>query len=173
MIIVLMGYMASGKSTIGKELADKLNFNFIDLDDYIENREECTIKEIFKSSGEIYFRKKETVYLEEVLNTTDKIVLSLGGGTPCYGRNMQLISNASKVKSFYLKVSINNVLIRLENETTKRPLIAHIQSKDELLEFIGKHMFERLQFYNEAQFNIDTDNTSLDAIVEEIVFKLF
>ena len=84
MIIVLIGYMASGKSTIGRILADKLNYSFIDLDDYIEEKEQTSVSEIFKSKGEIYFRKLETTSLQALLNNKDNLVLSLGGGTPCY-----------------------------------------------------------------------------------------
>ena len=173
MIVVLMGYMASGKSTIGRILASKLHFKFVDLDDYIENGEERSIKDIFKESGEIYFRKKETFYLNEILNANEKIVLALGGGTPTYGQNLKLITTNSNVRSFYLKVSINNLVHRLGNETTYRPLIAHLETKNELLEFVGKHMFERLQYYKEAHHSIDSDDLSKDEIVEQIILSLF
>ena len=173
MIVVLMGYMASGKSMIGNILANKLHFNFVDLDAYIEERESRTIAEIFKESGEIYFRKKETYYLNELLNSNDKTVLSLGGGTPTFGQNLKLITSNSNVQSYYLKASIHNLVQRLESETTKRPLIAHLDSKDDLLEFVGKHMFERSQFYREASHSIETDNKSKDEIVEQIILTLF
>ena len=84
MKIVLLGYMASGKSTIGREISKKLDMKFIDLDDYISKREKRSISEIFKVEGEIYFRKIESSYLGEILNSKDSFILSLGGGTPCY-----------------------------------------------------------------------------------------
>ena len=88
MKIVLIGYMASGKSTIGKILAKELNLSFIDLDHYISDREQMSIPEIFNQKGEIYFRKIETKCLLEVLEKEQEFILSLGGGTPCYGNNM-------------------------------------------------------------------------------------
>ena len=101
-----MGYMASGKSTIGKRLAKKLNYNFIDLDDLIESKENASVSEVFKSKGEIYFRKQEALYLREQLQSKEDIILSVGGGTPCYSSNMDAILNAENTKSVYLKVML-------------------------------------------------------------------
>ena len=173
MIIVLMGYMASGKSFVGKVLAKKIGFDFIDLDTYIERREGKTINNIFESSGEIYFRKIETKYLKEVLDLKTNIVFSLGGGTPCYGNNLSIIKSDSKVISFYLNTTINTIVSRLENEKSKRPLVARFKSKDELQEFIGKHLFERSYFYNQANFVIKNDKNFVDDIIEDIIVKLF
>ena len=173
MIIVLMGYMASGKSFIGKVLAKKMSYNFMDLDDYIEVREGKTISDIFDFFGEIYFRKIESQYLKEILDSKNNIVLSLGGGTPCYGSNLNLIKNNSEVISFYLNTAINTIVSRLENEKSKRPLVVRFKSKDELQEFIGKHLFERSHFYNQADFVVKNDNAIVDDIVEDIIVKLF
>ncbi|GAA4819462.1 shikimate kinase [Litoribaculum gwangyangense] len=173
MILVLIGYMASGKSTLGIILAEKLNYDFIDLDDYIEEKEGLTVADIFKIRGEIYFRKQETFYLEQVLQTEKNIILSLGGGTPCFGNNMQLILNAENSKSVYLKASIPQLVKKLFKKKSKRPLIAHIETKEALTEFIGKHLFERVQFYNQAEIQINTDHKSKNKIVKEILSKLF
>ena len=173
MIIVLMGYMASGKSFVGKVLAKKIGFDFIDLDTYIERREGKTINNIFESSGEIYFRKIETKYLKEVLDSKTNTVLSLGGGTPCYGNNLSIIKSDPKVISFYLNTTINTIVSRLENEKSKRPLVARFKSKDELQEFIGKHLFERSHFYNQSNFVIKNDSNFIDDIIEGIIVKLF
>lgn len=169
-----MGYMASGKSIIGKDLANKLDYNFIDLDDYIVAREGESISSIFESFGEIYFRKIESKYLMEVLESKNNVVLSLGGGTPCYGNNIDLIYSNEKVVSFYLKASINTLVSRLEKEKSKRPLVARLNSRNNLQEFVGKHLFERNQFYNQANFIVINDNdVSINTIVEDIIVKLF
>jgi shikimate kinase len=173
MIVVLIGYMASGKSTLGNILADKLNYEFIDLDDYIEKEEKSTVSNMFKLKGEIYFRKMETHYLKELLSASNNLVLSLGGGTPCYSQNMDVILNTKNVKSVYLKASIPTLMARLINEKSKRPLVAHIETDDLLKEFIGKHLFERSQFYSLAHVTVTTDNKLTKDIIEELVFKLF
>ncbi len=173
MIVVLIGYMASGKSTIGRVLAKKLDYNFIDLDDYIEATEKESISDIFETSGEIYFRKRETQYLNEIIANKNNIVLALGGGTPCYGNNMETILKSEHVTSIYLKATIDCIVERLENEKDKRPLISHLNTKNELSEFIGKHLFERVQFYSRAKYAVDTNNKNKDAIIEEIIFNLF
>ncbi len=173
MIVVLLGYMASGKSAIGRILAEKLNYTFIDLDDYIEEKENTTISNIFKSKGEIYFRKRESRYLKSIIDNETKIVLSLGGGTPCYGNNMDILKKSNNATSVYLKASIPSLVARLENEKNKRPLIAHLKSEKALVEFIGKHLFERSQFYNQADRTVNTDNKSKTEILKELVAKLF
>jgi len=116
---VLIGYMGSGKSTVGKRLAEEYSWQFIDLDDYIEQAEEMTIASIFDQKGEIYFRKKELYYLKELLQKEENIVLATGGGTPCYGTNMKEIL-ATTENCFYLKVSIKGLLERLQNEKEQR-----------------------------------------------------
>ncbi len=173
MNVVLIGYMASGKSTLGRILAKKINYDFIDLDDYIEEKEKRSVSDIFKSKGEIYFRKMETLYLKELLNNKTKLVLSLGGGTPCYSNNMDFIRNITNVKSIYLKASIPTLVARLKKEKSKRPLIAHIETDELLTEFIGKHLFERSHFYNLSEITITSDNKTEDGIIEELVLQLF
>lgn len=166
MKIVLLGYMGSGKSTIGKLLAEDLGMPFLDLDEYIETIEDCSIKTIFKEKGEIYFRTKEAESLREVLSQKEDVVLSIGGGTPCYANNMHAISEATQ-NGLYLQVSIPELVKRLSFEKSERPLIKNIPT-DELAEFIGKHMFERSFFYTQAQHKINCDTKSLDEIVKEI-----
>ena len=172
MIVVLMGYMGSGKSTIGKELATLLNYSFIDLDDHISEKENASISNIFKTKGEIYFRKKESHYLEAITKSKEDIVLALGGGTPCYGKNIEFLIDNKNVVVFYLKLSIPLLAKRLFKERLKRPLISHLNSEEDLLEFIGKHIFERVQFYNKANFTINTDQLSQQDVIEDILVKL-
>lgn len=166
--IVLIGYMGCGKSSVGRKLALRKQMTYLDLDDYIENKEGQSITAIFQEKGEVYFRKIETTYLNECLNELSNTVLSLGGGTPCFGTNMQSIMNAENALSVYLQASIGELSKRLYKERVKRPLIAHTKSMDELSEFIAKHVFERLDFYAQAKYTIKTDKKELSEIVVEI-----
>ncbi|AUS04005.1 shikimate kinase [Pseudotamlana carrageenivorans] len=173
MIIVLIGYMASGKTSIGKRLAAQLDYTFVDLDDLIEKRENASVTEVFKKSGEIYFRKQETLYLNEVLSRKENMILSLGGGAPCYSNNMSDILNAKNVKSIYLKASIATLTEKLMRKKAKRPLIAHIETEEAMAEFIGKHLFERAPYYSQAEITVSIDNKTKDEIVQEVIAELF
>lgn len=166
MIISLIGYMGSGKSHISKILSEKLNYQLFDLDKEISKKNKLTIPEIFEKKGEIFFRKQEREVLEEILATKEKCVLSLGGGTPAYYNNMEII-NLNSI-SIYLLASINTLSERLKKHKEKRPLIADI-SDENLPEFIAKHLFERNTYYNKAQFIIKTDNKNPEDIVDEII----
>lgn len=172
MNIILLGYMASGKSIIGKKIAKILNWQFIDLDDVISKNEDKSINDIFKNEGEIYFRKIESKYLQRTLKQADQTIISLGGGTPCYGNNMNLISKTKNITSIYLNVSIPELTNRLFKEKEHRPLVAHIFSIEDMTEFVGKHIFERIAFYNQADLLIDVNDSS-DKTVENILLKLF
>lgn len=172
MVLFLIGYMGSGKSLIGKKLARLLHYDYLDFDDYIEKQEQSTIVDLFKTKGEIYFRKAEYKYLKDLLNL-DNTVVALGGGTPCYGNNMTTLMESNNTKVIYLKGSIPTLSERLFDEREKRPLISHITSKNELNEFIGKHLFERAPIYEKANFSVSTNNRSVEAIVEDILMKLY
>lgn len=165
--------MTSGKSTIGKVLAKKLNYTFVDLDAYIEEKEEMTITGIFKTKGEIYFRKLESVYLQDIIRDYENTVLALGGGTPCYSNNMEIILTAKNTFSIYINVPLGELVNRIDKEKQQRPLVSHLKSKSEILEFVGKHLFERSNYYNQADVVIDANNKSTDKIIENIIFKLF
>ncbi|MDT0559458.1 shikimate kinase [Ichthyenterobacterium sp. W332] len=174
MIVVLIGYMASGKSTIGRQLASKLGFSFIDLDSYIEEQELLSISDIFNKKGEIYFRKKESEYLNEIINgEQNNIVLSLGGGTPCYADNIALLLNDKSILTIYLKVGLDEIVNRLGNEKYKRPLVAHIETREDLKDFIRKHLFERSLYYEQSNIKIHTDHNSAKEVVEKIILQLY
>lgn len=163
--ITLMGYMGSGKSTVGQILGMKLNWPFLDLDEYITEKEGLGIREIFETKGEVYFRKIENAYLHELLGSTQNFVLALGGGTPCYANNMELILENSD--SYYLKASIGTLSKRLSKEKDDRPLIASLD-KEQLTEFIAKHLFERRSFYEKAGTTIAIDGKNPEQIATEI-----
>ncbi len=167
-MIVLVGYMGSGKTSVGSFLSEKINKSFIDLDDYIESSENMSIPDIFEKKGEIYFRKKEYQYLKELLEKeSENIILSVGGGTPCYGENMKLITDATK-HTFYLKATIDTLLTRLINEKETRPVISHLEEND-LSAFIRKHLFERNFYYLQANHNLNIDGLSIAEIGNEII----
>ena len=170
MIITLVGYMGSGKTHVSKILSEKINFKLFDLDKEISRRNKATIPEIFEKRGEIYFRKLEREILEEILASQDNIVLSLGGGTPVYYNNMEIINNNST--SIFLRTSINTLLERLSKQKEKRPLIANI-SQEDLPEFIAKHLFERNVYYSRAQYSISTDSKKPEEILQEIMDKIY
>jgi shikimate kinase len=166
MQIILLGYMASGKSTIGKVVSKKLNINFIDLDDYISEQEKMSVPEIFKMKGEIYFRRIENTYLKEILNSEGNFVLSLGGGTPCYANNMEEINNSEAI-SIYLQGNVPTMVKRLIKKKSKRPLIASL-GDDQIPEFVAKHLFERRFFYEQAKMTIKIDEKSKKQVAEEL-----
>ena len=168
MKIILLGYMGSGKSTIGKALANELNLSFIDLDHTMEKQMGMTISDFFEVSGELKFRRLENEVLNNVLAENDQMILSTGGGTPCYGNNLQLMKSAPNAKVFYLKASIKTLTERLLSEKDTRPLIQSIGDED-LPEFIGKHLFERSNFYLQADHVLDIDQKSVETIVKEMV----
>lgn len=171
MKIILLGYMGSGKTAVGKRLAPFMEMGFADLDEMLAQREERSILNLFKNKGEIYFRKLENEILHELLEDPTDKVIALGGGTPCYGNNMELIKN-SGAKTIYLKSNLESLVNRLFAEKESRPLIAHLDTKTELEDFIRKHLFERTYFYQQSDFSILTDGKSVEKIVEEILLIL-
>jgi len=170
MIISLLGYMGCGKTHISKRLSRELNYNFIDLDTAISRKNKLSIPDIFKQKGEIFFRQQERAVLEEILATHKDVILSLGGGTPAYYNNMEVINQNSV--SFYLQTSVPILAERLLRQKHKRPLIARIPDED-LPEFIAKHLFERIPFYSKAQFTINTLGRESDAIIAEIISRIY
>lgn len=169
MIISLLGYMGSGKSHISKNLSQKINFKLIDLDQKISEQHGISIPEIFQTRGEIYFRKEEKRILEQLLNSEENLILSLGGGTPVYYDNMNIINQKSK--SIFLRASVNTLTNRVLLQKNSRPLISKLEDSD-IPEFIAKHLFERNPYYSQAHFSIDTDSKSASEISEEIIKKL-
>lgn len=168
--IVLLGYMGSGKSVIGKLLSRKVNLDLLDLDQVIEKRAGMSVNKIFQEKGEIYFRKLESTIFKELMWSEAKFILSVGGGTPCYSNNYELLQQQN-VFSVYLKASVEELYNRLTLDKENRPIIASKEA-DELKEFIAKHLFDRGYYYNQAKHKILVDGKSCDKIVAEIVMIL-
>jgi len=172
MKIYLIGYMGSGKSTLGKILAQEQDMNFIDFDDFLEEKEGKSISEIFNEQGEIYFRKKEALYLQELLQGYDNSVISLGGGTPCYGDAMQRINEAEGT-SVYINVPVKELASRLWSQREHRPVLKHQDTPEKLEEFVRKHLFERSFYYNQAVVKIMVKEQGVDELIAELKTKLF
>ena len=172
MKIVLLGYMASGKSLIGRELAKILKLDYLDLDDFIEKNEGKSIEKIFLEKGEVFFRKIEYSYLQTLISSNNNLVLSLGGGTPCFTNNSELLKNNTEITTFFLNVPVSELAKRLIRDKENRPLVKYVPNETDMLEFVGKHLFERLPFYNQAHFKIDA-NKPKEEVVESIIMKLF
>ena len=169
--IVILGYMGSGKSTIAKLLSKKLDIMNVDLDNYIEKKENKSISNIFQISGELFFRRIENKYLRDLLDSHNYKIISIGGGTPCYSNNIELIIK-SKCIIFYLRANVDTLADRLFNEKDKRPIISRIKSKKDLKTFISKHLFERNQFYLKSNFVIDVDKKTEIEITNECISLL-
>lgn len=167
MKIVLLGYMASGKTTLGKMLAKKIDLPFIDLDHYIEQKFKKSIGEIFDNKGEVFFRLQEHEALKEILANKSSLILSLGGGTPCYAGNMKIINNHKDVHSIYLKLAVNNIYRRLSLEKNTRPIVAHIP-EEQLRDFVAKQLFERSFYYEQAEFKLNMNDKNISQALTDI-----
>ncbi|WP_338407290.1 shikimate kinase [uncultured Flavobacterium sp.] len=164
--IILLGYMGSGKSTVANRLSKITNIPSVDLDKCIEERTKSSINEIFEQQGEIYFRKLEREVLVELLDSPGNLIISLGGGAPCYANNHELLKGENVV-SIYLKASVETLFERLVSNKSKRPIIANM-NEDEMREFIAKHLFERSFYYNQAQYKVSVDAITKDEAAQKI-----
>lgn len=138
--------MGCGKSTLGKKLANRLEIPFVDADKEIEAHFQKSIGEIFSEYGEPYFREIERKYIQ-TLDQRDEFVLATGGGMPCYGNNMKYLNLLGT--TIYLERPVKELVNRLINTKSKRPLIASLNETD-LIEFVGNKLIEREEFYKMA-----------------------
>jgi shikimate kinase len=168
MKIFLIGFMGSGKTHIGKQIAQMLDYLFVDTDTLIENTEGSSIAEIFDTKGEIAFRKIESERLKG-LSKWDNIIVATGGGAPCFHDNMVFINNSGI--TVYLKTSPELLLERLKSESEKRPLLRG-RSESELLTFIKEKIGEREAFYGQADIIIHQENNEQN-IVEDILKAIY
>jgi len=162
--LILTGMMGVGKSTVGKKLANKLKFKFIDIDRIIEQKEKSKIKNIFRNKGESYFRKIEKkITLEELKK--NNLVVALGGGAFVNSSIRKEIKNSCV--SFWLDLNLKTLLNRLRY-VKKRPLL----SQNKLEETINKIYSERKKFYNESNYKIKCNSKNIKEIVDKIT-KLY
>lgn len=151
--IILVGYMCVGKTTVGRTLAKELGCTFYDLDWYIEERFHTKVSKIFAEKGEAHFRDLERRMLHEAAEF-ENVVLSCGGGTPCFFDNMDYMNNVGEV--FYLKASPETILQHLAMSRGERPLLKN-KSSEELRTFVTEQLEQREPFYAKAQHVVNVD----------------
>ena len=151
--IFLIGMPSSGKSTLGRQLARSLGYQFIDMDDLIVNQEISTIPEIFKYKGEDYFRQVESKILKGI-KPNQKLLVATGGGVPCFFDNMDFIK--ANGTSIFLNVPPEDLLKRIQkSEGNNRPLIDKKKSNEVLLNELKERYEYRLKFYERADIQVD------------------
>ena len=165
--IYLIGYMGAGKSLIGKELAKRIQWSYVDLDQYIEERLDIPISKIFDIYGENEFRTVESSALNNIKNSK-LVVIATGGGTPCFNKNMPLMNKTGM--TIYLKVGPGTLVNRLIKDQSDRPLIRNLEQND-LSKFITKNLEEREKYYLKSSLIIDGDQQP-ENILNEIYYRL-
>lgn len=163
--IYLIGFMGSGKSTLGRKLANKLNKSFFDLDTEIEKQEGKTIAAIFEQHSEVYFRKLEKELLHKISVENNDFVMALGGGTPCFYDNIDFVNKNGQ--TIYLKCNSEALLSRLMNTKSERPLIKE-KTENQLTNFIEEKLAQREKYYAKSKVVIDGVDFDLDELVSVI-----
>ncbi|WMJ71673.1 shikimate kinase [Cytophagaceae bacterium ABcell3] len=166
MLIFLIGLPGSGKTTLGKIIANKLNYVFLDTDDLICQQENRSIDEIFDQKGEGYFRSQETAVLNKVVSENEHAVVSTGGGLPCFNNNMEVINSAGK--SIFLDVSAEEITRRLLAHNSQNRPMTRGKSPEEVLQFIQHKLKERRRFYAKASFIVSSDNIQVEEIINRL-----
>lgn len=166
--IFLIGYMGAGKTTVGKDLAARMGLSFIDLDCYIERRYCRTVRQLFAEKGEEAFREIERKMLHEVSMFED-VLISTGGGTPCFYENMAFMKETGTV--VYLKVSVEELAKRLELCKHTRPVLQG-RSGDDLKCFIAANLRQREPFYTQASIVFEAEVMLTESDVHEIASAL-
>jgi len=163
MNIYLLGMPGSGKTTLGKQLAKSLNYSFVDMDDKIEKSERKTINEIFDNEGEEEFRDIEQDMLHEV-STGKNLVISTGGGTPCFFDNMKFINRSGT--SIFINVSAKELCSRI-SKSIDRPMFVG-KDMEEIERELKEKITLRIPFYSQAQLTVLGDNIELQDLLSEL-----
>lgn len=170
MKLFLVGYMGCGKSTLGKKLAKRANYEFVDMDSLIEQREGATIADIFHYAGEEYFRQKERELIEELGAADGNYIVSTGGGVPTWQDNMERMNVLGD--SVYLRRTAQNIASRLSpHGRQKRPKLRGLND-EELVEFMTRNMAEREPFYAKATHIVECVQRSDEEIIDAILSKI-
>jgi shikimate kinase len=157
--------MGSGKSHWGRQLSEKLNIPFFDLDEQVVNSEGRSINEIFDNYGEEYFRLKEKGVLHIITESHASFVMACGGGSPCYFNNIEYMNRSGT--TIWLNTPVNVLFNRLLKEKDHRPLLKEL-TNEQLMGFIIKKFSDRKIYYEQADIVIDDEEISLDHFIERI-----
>ncbi len=160
MRIYLIGFMGSGKSYLGRALAEQLGIGFLDLDDIIEQQVGISIADYFRLHGEKSFREIEATCLRATGSLHDHVIAT-GGGTPCFFNNMEWMNENGT--TIFLQAKLPFLVSRLEKEAAQRPLVASLPSQD-LASFIEQKIEERMPFYQQAQLEFEVPETGKNGI---------
>jgi len=166
--IFIIGYMGAGKTSVGRSLAQRMNLNYIDTDQYIEKRYRKKVSEIFASEGEERFREIEHRILLEVSEFED-IVISTGGGLPCFYDNMTHMNQTGV--TIYLDVPVEELADRLKISKNIRPVLKK-RSGNELIEFVNEHLSARKPFYERANIWYKAGSMYSKEDIERLVCEL-
>lgn len=166
--ILLVGFMAAGKTTLGKALARDLGLQFVDLDHYIENRYHCTVAQLFAERGEEAFRQIERNMLHEVAEFED-VVISTGGGTPCFFDNMDYMNEVGT--TVYMQATADVILEHFKLSKSERPLLKG-KSADELREFVETQLEARAPFYEKAQHRVQVNVLHDAKLVNDLALQI-
>ncbi len=164
----LIGYMGSGKSTVGKRLAHKLNSTHLDLDDFFEENYKISVINFFRKYDEATFRKIESSMLKKTLDLHDHVI-STGGGTPCFNKNMDLIK--AHGFSVYIQMHPHSLFTRLKHAKRLRPRTSFLND-DDLQKRIADDLLIREKFYLQADFTVKGENIDIDALAVEVRNKM-
>lgn len=167
-LIYIIGFMGSGKSSLGKKLAASLGWSFIDLDKKIEELAGKSIPDLFSHDGEEKFRSLETEALKGIVSNKNMVV-STGGGTPCHGNNMDYMLETGI--TIYLKLTPAQLEYRLLGSSGERPLLKNIPD-EKLYDFIKEKLSTREKWYNRANFIVEGTNLDINHL-QSIIFKSF
>lgn len=160
MLIFLVGYMASGKTTLGRRLADKLGYRFVDMDEHFEQVSSYSVPEYFDLFGEEDFRQEERELLSTLLTMQDTVIAT-GGGLPCFHDNMDRMN--AHGTTVYLRVPASVLWRRLLGSAHDRPLLRNV-SQSGLLPFITRHLEEREEYYLGAKIIAEEDMAVEDLV---------
>ncbi|NTV48372.1 MAG: shikimate kinase [Geobacteraceae bacterium] len=163
--LIMTGFMGSGKSTVGKIVAERLGYRFIDLDAEIVAAAGCSVNDIFANKGEPEFRALESSTLEQILSAEERCVVATGGGAVICQQNRTLMRRRGVIIN--LMVTLEQMLVRLSG-CSDRPLLAG----DDAAKRAETLMNEREQFYADADIRIDTDGKSVEDVAAEILCRL-